>query len=72
MGEIFSYRVTKDEKVLIYWQNKLITTLKGGKAQKFMRQIDEAESAEDVQLVMARVTGNFKRGNERNTSPKWS
>lgn len=66
-GEVFSYRVTKDQKVLIYWYNKLVMTLKGDKAQKFIRRIDEA-GPEDAQLVMAKTTGNFKRGNERHTS----
>ncbi len=67
--DVFSYRVTKDQKVLISWHNKLVTTLKGPQAQKFLRQI-EGEDHRGEQLVMARFTGNFKRGNERNPSQK--
>ncbi len=62
--EIFSYRITKDGKVLISWRGKLVTTLKGDRAQKFIGQIDEADD-HAAQLIMARATGNFKRGNER-------
>ncbi len=61
---VFSYRVTKDGKVMIAWRGKHVVTLKGMKAQKFIRQIDGLEP-HDAQLVMARATGNFKRGNER-------
>ncbi|MCA9913822.1 MAG: hypothetical protein KC496_10760 [Anaerolineae bacterium] len=60
----FDYQVTKDERVFIYWYNKLVTTLAGEKAKKFLRQINGL-SDDDEQLVMARFTGNFKRGNER-------
>jgi len=61
--ELFEYQVTKDQKVLIHWDNRLVVTLANEKAEKFLRQIDEANA--DPQLIMARFTGNFKRGNER-------
>lgn len=67
MGDEFDYQLTKDERVLIYWRGKLVKTLAGDKAQKFLRQV---ESGEDEQAVMARVTGNFKRGNERDGKRK--
>ena len=60
----FEYQVTKDNKVFIYWYNKLVTTLTGKQAQKFLAQINGLTDV-DEQLVMARFTGNFKRGNER-------
>ena len=60
----FEYQVTKDNKVFIYWYNKLVTTLSGKQAQKFLAQINGLTDV-DEQLVMARFTGNFKRGNER-------
>ncbi|MFP4017446.1 MAG: hypothetical protein ACLFUI_10490 [Halanaerobiales bacterium] len=61
---VFSYRVTKDDKVFIYWYEKQVTVLKGNKARKFIFQI-KGSSFEEEQLLMARVTGNFKHGNER-------
>jgi hypothetical protein len=62
--EPFDYEITKDGLVLLYWGNKHVKTLAGKAAQKFSKQI-EALSDSDTQLVMAKLTGNFKRGNER-------
>lgn len=62
--EQFDYQITKDKKALIYWQGKLVVTLAGKNAEKFIRQIEGADD-DEAQLIMARVTGNFKRGNER-------
>ncbi|QBD78994.1 hypothetical protein EPA93_24615 [Ktedonosporobacter rubrisoli] len=62
--EVFTYRLTKDNKVFLFWYNKHVKTLKGPEAQKFLRQIAGAEKTEQ-QLIMAKLTGNFKRGNER-------
>ena len=62
--EIFSYRALKDGKVLIYWHEKHVTTLAGKAAEKFLAKIEKLEGKEP-QLVMAKVTGNFKHGNER-------
>jgi hypothetical protein len=60
----FSYRSTKDGKVLISWQGRQVVTLAGGRAESFLARADGLES-EELQLQLARVTGNFKRGNER-------
>ncbi len=62
--EVFTYDVTKAGLLLIYWHNKHVTTVSGGKAQKILAQLEDADDKE-AQLIMARVTGNFKRGNER-------
>jgi hypothetical protein len=62
--EIFSYRVSKDQKVFLFWNGKQVKILKGQEAQKFLKRIVELDSHQS-QLVMAKVTGNFKRGNER-------
>ena len=62
--EIFDFKVTKDKKVFISWHGKQVTILSGKKAEKFISDIEKAEGKE-TQLVMARVTGHFKHGNER-------
>ena len=62
--EVFTYRATKDGRVLLFWQGKQVMTLKGMKAQKFLEDVDGLDEKE-AQLVIARITGNFKRGNER-------
>ena len=63
--EIFSYQLGKDDKVFIYWYNQQVMILKNKMAQKFIKQIEGLDDSEK-QLVMAKITGNFKRGNERN------
>jgi hypothetical protein len=60
----FSYRATKDEKVFISWNGRMVTTLSGPKARRFLAEAERGD-AEGEQLLMARATGNFKRGNER-------
>ncbi len=64
--EIFTYRVNKDNKVFISYQGKQISVLKGKEATKFLAKI-EGQDNRTTQLEMARVTGNFKRGNERHS-----
>ncbi len=65
--EPFSYWSTKDGKVFIQWEGKQVTTLKGTKAARFLAEI-EASDSHAAQLLMARLTGNFKHGNERSIS----
>ena len=62
--EIFTYRISKDNKVFISYEGKQVTTLSGKNADRFITQINGA-AGKDAQLIMAKVTGNFKRGNER-------
>lgn len=62
--EVFSYRVNQEGKVFLSWYNRQVKILKGKEAQKFLRRI-EGLADKEAQLVMAKVTGNFKRGNER-------
>ena len=63
-AEPFSYRISKDRKVFIQWNGKQITILKGKEAEDFIARIEKAD-AWQAQLLMARVTGHFKHGNER-------
>ncbi|MBT4499091.1 MAG: hypothetical protein HOC74_15285 [Gemmatimonadetes bacterium] len=60
----FDYRIVKDGRILISWRGKQVVTLAGKKADKFRNQIDGLDD-NGAQLLMARMTGNFKRGNER-------
>ncbi|WP_088052092.1 hypothetical protein [Virgibacillus dakarensis] len=63
--ESFSYRVTKNNTVFIDWQNKQVKILKGKEAKKFLNKINRVRDEKELQLLMAKITGNFKRGNER-------
>jgi hypothetical protein len=62
--EVFSYRTNKNGKVFIYWHGKQIMILKDQAAQKFLGRVAGLDNRA-AQLVMAKVTGNFKHGNER-------
>lgn len=61
---IFDYRAAKDGKVMITWHGKQVTILRGKSAQKFLARVNGADKR-SAQLVMAKVTGHFKHGNER-------
>jgi hypothetical protein len=60
----FAYRTSKGGKVFITWKSKTVTILKGVDAQRFLARIAGLNEHE-TQLVLAKLTGNFKRGNER-------
>ncbi|CAM4085439.1 hypothetical protein DXB51_24970 [Bacillus cereus] len=62
---MFHYRVTKNNMVLIEYYGKQIMILKGNDAEKFLNKIHHANNDKEKQLIMAKITGNFKRGNER-------
>jgi hypothetical protein len=60
----FDFQITKDNRVLIYWDNRIIMTLKGEAAKKLIVKLNGADEA-TIQLALAKVTGHFKHGNER-------
>ena len=63
-GGEFSWRSTKDGRVRIWRGGRVVTTLAGHSARRFLRRVDDADE-DAAQLEMARATGNYKRGNER-------
>jgi RimJ/RimL family protein N-acetyltransferase len=60
----YSYRATKHGDVLVSWRGRLVRRLVGRQADTLLERVRDAEPAR-VQHELARVTGNFKRGNER-------
>lgn len=48
----------------MYWNEKHVKTLSSKDAEKFFQKISGASDYEK-QMVMAKITGNFKRGNEK-------
>jgi len=61
--DLFSYQVVHSEKIFIYWKSKQIKILKGKEAVKFLLKLEDL-GHNQAQQLMAKVTGNFKRGNE--------
>ncbi|SHO51090.1 hypothetical protein [Anaerocolumna xylanovorans] len=68
--EPFSYKITKDKKVLIYWNGKQVSLLRGKESERFLARIQNVDLKE-VQLILAKITGNFKRGNEKDNKAKY-
>jgi hypothetical protein len=65
--EPFAYSFTKDRRVRITWRSTVVVTVSGAKAARLIAALDAADP-EQAQQLLARATGNFKRGNERRTS----
>jgi hypothetical protein len=57
----FAYETRADGTVAITHHGHRATILRGGRAARFLAEVTDG----DPQLVMARWTGNYKRGNER-------
>jgi hypothetical protein len=62
--KVFDYTTTKDGQVFISYHGRNVTALRGVAADRFLDRVQAADRRE-AQIVMARATGNFKRGNER-------
>ncbi|HET9197085.1 MAG TPA: hypothetical protein VFN92_02360 [Solirubrobacterales bacterium] len=56
----FSYAV-RGSRVVVFHHGREARVLRGAAAARFLRDVE----AGDPQQLMARVTGNYKRGNER-------
>lgn len=56
----FEYRRVDDE-VVINHHGRRATTLRGAVAARFLTDVEDG----DPQELMARLTGNYKHGNER-------
>jgi hypothetical protein len=60
----FEFRERAGGSVSISHAGRVVTTLRGERAARFLARAERADPAARQQL-MARATGNFKRGNER-------
>lgn len=60
----FTYRQRKGGEVEILHHGRRASTLRGRDAEEFVVEV-EADGAVEAQQLMARVTGNYKHGNER-------
>jgi len=57
----FTYDVRRSGEVVITHQGRPAGTLRGAAAARFLIDVQE----DDPQELMARLTGNYKHGNER-------
>lgn len=67
----FGWHASREDKLLITYEGKQIMVLRGIEAARAVRRLEQAEE-EQQQLILAKLTGNFKRGNERLAAEKRS
>lgn len=60
----FAFRTRKNGDVEILHRGRIASTLRAGDAANFLDEVAGSDPAHAQQL-MARITGNYKRGNER-------
>ncbi|MBP6530475.1 MAG: hypothetical protein KA260_10165 [Burkholderiales bacterium] len=63
----FTYRSRKTGEIQVLHHGKVAATLRGTDAVDFVAEVEHGDAA-DAQQLMARLTGNYKRGNERTAS----
>ena len=61
----FAAQVTKDERVVVWWEGRVVTTVAGAAGRRLADALFRAPDESARELLLARATGNFKRGNER-------
>lgn len=62
--EPFDYEETQDGRIRITYHGRVVTTVSGTAARRLSERLEKA-GPRDAQILMAKATGNFKRGNER-------
>lgn len=60
----FDHRVTASGTVLAYRGGRLVATISGARAARLIVALATADE-DRTQHLLARVTGNYRRGNER-------
>lgn len=63
-SQVFDWRESKDGKVFISFEGRVVTTLSGKPAVQFLNRMQSVDER-GAQLLMAKATKNFKHGNER-------
>jgi len=61
----FTALVTKDDRVLVTREGRTVAVLSGVPAERLAHGLISAADDGARQLLLARATGNYKRGNER-------
>lgn len=64
-AEGFAWQELPDGSVRITHHGKPATTLRGARATEFTTDVGSGPGDDAGQELMARLTGNYKRGNER-------
>ena len=60
----FEYVLRGNGEIVITHHGRRAAVLRGARAEKFLGQLETS----DAQKLMARATGNYKRGNEKRSN----
>lgn len=60
----FDWRVTKNGQLLVSRGGRVVTTIRGSAVAKLQGRLEQVGD-DEAQHLLARATGNYKRGNER-------
>ncbi len=63
MQNPFDHEVTQDGRVRIFRQGRLVVTVAGAAADRLASRLGVSPDLD--QQLLARATGNYRRGNER-------
>lgn len=64
----FTWTITKDGRVLVFRAGRQVAIVAGAQADRLRPRL--ANSPDEAQHVLARATGNYRRGNERRKPPR--
>lgn len=59
----FDYRITKGGKILVSRGGRAVATVAGNQAARLIDKLGHSDATD--QQLLARVTGNYRHGNER-------
>ncbi|AZI42066.1 hypothetical protein EHF33_04295 [Deinococcus psychrotolerans] len=59
----FTFQATKDGRLRISRGLNVVTVLGGQRAEKLLQALSAAEDIDAQQQLLARATGNYRRGN---------
>lgn len=59
----FTWQVTKDGRVLVFRGGRQVAIVAGAQADRLLPRLEA--SPDSAQQALARVTGNYRRGNEK-------
>ncbi len=61
----FTFKFTKDQKLIIYRNNQQIKIVKGKTSARFANLLENKADELSIQLALAKITGHYKHGNEQ-------
>lgn len=64
----FTWTSTKDGRVLVFRGGRQVAIVAGPQAERLRAKLER--SPDEAQHALARVTGNYRRGNERRQPPR--